>query len=203
MTESKRDMPKFLFNVPNMLSLYRIAVLPILTVFFFIGGEWATWVNIFFFFWACVSDYLDGVIARYTNQSSIFGKFIDHTSDKIMIGGVLFLLVAFGLIHGIWIACALIIFTREILISGLREFLGQYKVDVPISWMGKWKTAVQMFASGFLMAGPVYGPEFIPGAYYIGEFAFLIATIMTVLSGWAYMKAGLDTLQRLEAEKAS
>ena len=195
-------MPKFLYNLPNLLSFYRIAVVPVLTLFFFIGGPVATWINVFLFFWACVSDYLDGVIARKTGQISVFGKFIDHTADKILVGGVLLLLVAFGKLTGIWIVCALIIFTREILIAGLREFLGQYKVDVPISWMGKCKTAVQMFASGFVMAGD-YGDSLIPHTYAIGKFAFLIATVMTVLSGWDYLKAGLETLRKLDAEKAA
>jgi cardiolipin synthase len=199
-------MPK-LYNIPNLLSFYRIAVVPVLTLFFFIEkyfpglGAVATWINVFFFFWACVSDYLDGVIARSTGQSSVFGKFIDHTSDKILIGGVLLLLVAFGRLTGIWIVFALIIFSREILVAGLREFLGQYKVDVPISWLGKWKTAVQMFASGFVMAGD-YGSSLVPHSYGIGLFAFLIATVMTVLSGWDYLKAGLETLHELDAEKA-
>jgi cardiolipin synthase len=193
-------MPKLLFNIPNLLSFYRIAVVPVLFVLFFFDNEFATWINVFFFFWACISDYLDGVIARKTGQSSVFGKFLDHTSDKILIGGVLLLLVAFHRLEGIWIFLALIIFAREIFVAGLREFLGQYKVDVPISWMGKWKTAVQMFASGFLIAGS-YGDALIPHAYAIGKFAFLIATVMTVASGWAYLKAGLETLKKLDAEK--
>lgn len=195
-------MPKILFNIPNLLSLYRIICLPLLTLFFFIGGAMATWINVFLFFWACVSDYLDGVIARKTGQISIFGKFIDHTSDKILIGGVLLLLVAFGRITGIWIVFALIIFVREILVSGLREFLGQYNVAVPVSWMGKLKTAVQMFASGFIMAGD-YGQALIPHAYGIGLLAFFLATVMTVVSGWDYLRAGLDTLKKLETEKTA
>ncbi len=194
-------MPKFVFNIPNLLSFYRIIVVPLLTLFFFIGGPVATWIAVFLFFWACVSDYLDGAIARRTGQSSIFGKFIDHTSDKILIGSVLMLLVAFGQLNGVWILCALIIFIREILVSGLREFLGQYNVAVPVKWMGKWKTAVQMFASGFVMAGN-YGPKLVPHSYAIGKGAFLIATLMTVISGWDYLNAGIKTLRRLETEKA-
>ncbi len=194
-------MPKFLYNIPNLLSFYRILVVPVLTLFFYIGGPVATWINVFLFFLACISDYLDGVIARSTGQISVFGKFIDATSDKILIGGVLLLLVAFHLLTGVWIILALIIFVREILVAGLREFLGQYNVSVPVSWMGKWKTAVQMFASGFVMAGD-YGPALVPHSYAIGLLAFVVATVMTVLSGWDYMKAGIETLKKLDAEKA-
>ena len=194
-------MPKLLYNIPNLLSFYRIAVVPVLTLFFYIGGPVATWINVTLFFFACLSDYLDGVVARSTGQISVFGKFIDATSDKILIGGVLLLLIAFHRLTDIWIIFALIIYIREILVAGLREFLGQYNVSVPVSWMGKWKTAIQMFASGFIMAGD-YGPALVPHSYGIGLFAFVIATIMTVVSGWDYMKAGLETLRKLDAEKA-
>ena len=192
-------MPKLIYNVPNMLSAYRIAVVPVLTLFFYIDGAIATWINVIFFFFACISDFLDGVIARHTGQTSIFGKFLDATSDKILIGGVMMLLVAFDRLTGVWIIPALVIFIREILVAGLREFLGLYNVSVPISMMGKWKTAVQMFASGFIMAGD-YGHALIPHSYGIGLFAFLIAAAMTVISGWAYLKAGIETLQKLDAE---
>jgi cardiolipin synthase len=201
-------MPKVFYNIPNLLSAYRIAVVPVLTLFFYIAaanaGNWmgavATWINVFLFFWACISDFLDGVIARSTGQTSVFGKFLDASSDKILIGGVLMLLVAFHRITDIWIICALIIFIREILVAGLREFLGLYNVSVPISWIGKWKTAVQMFASGFIMAGE-YGPALVPHSYGIGLFALLIATVMTVVSGWDYLKAGIDTLRKIDAEQ--
>lgn len=195
-------MSKLLHNVPNMLSAYRIAVVPVLMLFFFIGGPVATWINVVIFFFACISDYLDGEIARSTGQTSIFGKFLDHTSDKIMIGGVMLLLIAFDRLTGVWIIPALIIFSREILVSGLREFLGQYNISVPISRMGKLKTLTQMFASGFLIAGE-YGEALIPYAFEIGKASFLLATYMTAASGWAYLKAGLETLKKLDAEKKS
>lgn len=193
-------MPKGIFSLPNLLSMYRIAVIPVLLFFFYIGGETATWINCFLFFWACITDFADGMVARYTNQTTTFGKFIDHASDKILIGGVLLLLIAFDLLTGLWLIPALIIFLREILVSGLREFLGQYNVAVPVSWMGKWKTAVQMVASGFLMSGE-YGEKLVPHAHLIGLTALVLATVMTVLSGWDYLKAGFATLQKIEAEK--
>lgn len=190
-----------MYSIPNLLSAYRIAAVPVLTLFFFIGGPVATWINVVIFFFACVSDYLDGEIARSTGQTSIFGKFMDHTSDKILIGGVLLLLIAFDRLTGLWIIPALIIFLREIIVSGLREFLGQYNISVPISLMGKLKTLAQMFASGFLMAGE-YGPSLVPYSYEIGKVAFLIATIITAVSGWDYVRAGINTVRKLDADKA-
>jgi len=185
-------------HLPNLLSAYRIAVVPVITLFFFIDSAVTTWINVFIFATACITDYLDGAIARHTGQTSVFGKFLDATSDKILIGGVLMLLVAFDRLTGIWMVMALVIFLREILVSGLREFLGQYNVSVPISMMGKVKTVVQMVASGFLLAGD-YGDALIPHAYTIGLVIFLGATCMTVASGWAYLKAGLETLKKLES----
>jgi cardiolipin synthase len=196
---------KSIANIPNLLSFYRIAVVPVIAFFFFVadaGVAWmspmtAIWINITLFFFACWSDYFDGVIARRTGQSTVFGQFIDHASDKIMIGGIMLLLIAFGRLTEYWIIPALIIYIREILVAGLREFLGQYNIAVPVSWMGKWKTAVQMFSSGFLIAGD-YGDALIPHAHDIGLWSFLAAMVMTVVSGWDYLRAGLSTLRKLE-----
>lgn len=192
-------MSKTLFNIPNILSAYRIAVIPVLTLLFYIGGAAATWMNVVIFALACISDLLDGIIARHTGQTTIFGKFLDSTSDKILIGGTLMLLVAFGRIDGIWIIPALIIYLREILVAGLREFLGLYNVSVEISMLGKWKAAIQMIACGFLIAGD-YGDVLVPHTMAIGLFIFLIATVVTVLSGWQYITAGIDTIRKLDAE---
>lgn len=194
-------MSRLLYNIPNLLSAYRIAAVPALALFFYIGGPVATWINVTIFFFACISDYLDGEIARSTGQTSIFGKFLDSTSDKILIGGVLMLLVAFDRLTGVWIIPALIIFIRELTVAGLREFLGQYNVSVPVSRLGKWKAAAQMFAMGFLIAGE-YGPALVPHSFAIGLTAFLIATAITVISGWDYIKAGLETIRKLDSDSA-
>lgn len=190
-------MSKLMYNTPNLLSAFRIAAIPLLTVFFYIGGPVATWINVVIFFLACVSDYLDGEIARSTGQTTVFGKFLDSSADKILIGGALMLLVAFDRLTGIWIVPALIIFIRELVVAGLREFLGLYNISVPISRLGKWKAAAQMFAMGFLMAGP-YGASLIPHSFEIGQGAFVLATIITVVSGWDYLKAGLETIHKLD-----
>jgi cardiolipin synthase len=190
-------MAKVMYNVPNLLSAYRIAVVPLVAVCFYIGGWAATWIATWLFFLGCWSDYFDGVLARRWKQTSAIGKFLDSSADKIMVGGVLLLLVAFQRLDGIWIALALVVFVREILIAGLREFMAFQNVDVPISWIGKWKAAVQMIASGFLIAGP-YGDAAVSHSMAIGKFLFLIATVMTVVSGWDYMKKGWETMQTME-----
>jgi len=186
-----------MYNVPNLLSAYRIAVVPVITVCFYIGNAGAIWTAIVLFFFACWSDYFDGVIARSTGQTSMIGKFLDSSADKILVGGVMLLLVGFHRLTGVWIALALIIFVREILIAGLREFMAFQNVDVPISWIGKWKAAVQMLASGFLIAGD-FGESAVPHSMDIGLFLFLIATVMTVVSGWDYLKAGIRTMEAID-----
>ena len=192
-------MNKLKRNIPNLLSAYRIVSVPVLLTLFFIGTETAIWANTVIFFIACWTDYFDGVIARRNNYSTVFGQFLDATSDKILIGSVLLMLIAFERLTGYWIIPALIIFIRELLVSGLREFLGQYKISVPVSWAGKCKTAVQMLASGFLIAGE-YGYKLVPYSIEIGLGIFIIATILTVISGYSYLKIGLRTISIIDEE---
>jgi len=186
-------------HIPNILSAYRIVAVPFMLMFFYVGTEPAIWANTVIFFIACWSDYFDGIIARKSGYTSMFGKFLDSSSDKILIGSVLMMLVAFGRLTGYWLIPALIIFIREILIAGLREFLGQHNISVSISWAGKCKAAVQMLASGFLIAGD-YGYKLVPYSMEIGLGLFLIATVMTITSGYSYVKAGLDTIKILDAQ---
>lgn len=190
-------MSKVMYNVPNLLSAFRIVLVPVVALCFYIGGYWATWIATWLFFLGCWSDYFDGVIARRWHQTSTIGKFLDSSADKIMVGGVMLLLVGFQRLTGIWIMAALIIFVREILIAGLREFLAMRQIDVPISQIGKWKAAVQMLASGFLIAGP-YGENAVPHAMAFGKLIFFIATVMTVVSGWDYLKKGYETMKSIE-----
>lgn len=191
-------MSKVMYNTPNLLSAFRIVIVPVIALCFYLGGWLATWIATWLFAAGCISDWLDGVIARRTGQISAIGKFLDSSADKIMVGGVMLLLVGFGRLEGIWIMAALVIFVREILIAGLREFMALQNVDVPISWMGKWKAAVQMAASGFLIAGP-YGGALVPHSLLVGHILFFIATVMTVISGWDYLKKGFETMKGMEA----
>jgi cardiolipin synthase len=194
-------MAKVMYNVPNLLSAYRIALVPVVTVCFYIGGYWATWIATWLFFIGCWTDFLDGLVARRYGQTSMLGKFLDSSADKIMVGGVMLLLVGFQRLTGVWILAALIIFVREILISGLREFLALQGVDVPVSWIGKWKAVMQMIASGFLMAGE-YGESWIPHSMLYGRVMFLVATVMTVWSGWDYVVKGYQTMTKMEDGRA-
>lgn len=194
-------MPKrsVLWSVPNMLCYFRLAVIPVMILMFYCDGPVAAWINIILFALAGLTDFLDGRIARATNQTSILGKFLDASTDKMLVGVALMLLVAFGRLDGIWIIPAIIIYLREILISGVREFMGMYNVDVPISKMGKWKLTIQMLSMGFLIGG-VYGEIVVPYAYAIGKILFLAATVITVVSGWDYVKKAWQVIKKMDEE---
>jgi cardiolipin synthase len=193
-------MARKVFNIPNMLCLYRVAVIPVMAWLFTIDTASAAWTNVFLFTLAGLTDFLDGIIARALNQTTLLGKFLDSSTDKMLIGVTLFMLVAFDRIDGFWTVMAVIIFLREIFISGVREFMALYNVSIGVSQLAKWKTTIQMLAIGFLIAGP-YGEMLIPYAPEIGRGIFLIATVITVMSGWDYARQAWKNIQRIESEK--
>lgn len=199
-------IPKGAFNIPNMLCLFRVAYLPVMVLLFYLDYEWReeqvswpAWTNVILYTLAGLSDFLDGKIARALKQETLLGKFLDSSSDKMVVGVSLICLVAFQKLTGLWIIPAIIIYLREILISGMREFLALYNVSPKVTWVAKWKTTIQMLFIGFLIAGP-YGPDLVPYAQEIGKAGFLVAMALTLWSGWQYMREGWVTIVRLEAE---
>ena len=192
--------PSIAYNIPNLLCYYRIAIIPVMFVLFYFDGAVTAWINVFLFMLAGLSDFLDGKIARATGQTTLLGKFLDSSTDKMLIGAMLMMLVAFDRLDGLWMIPAIIIFLREILIAGVREFMALYNVIVPISKMGKWKMTIQMFFIGFLIAGE-YGEMLIPYAYEIGKGGFLIATAITITSGYEYMRQAWTTIQEIDSKE--
>lgn len=199
-------LPTGIFSIPNMLCYFRIVYIPVMVVLFYLdyiwqakGISWPAWTNVALYTLAGLSDFLDGRIARATNQSSIFGKFLDASTDKLLVGVSLLCLVAFHKLEDLWLIPAILIYMREILISGVREFMALYNVNIAISWMGKWKLTLQMLFIGFLIAGD-YGPDLVPYAVEIGRYGFLLATFLTLWSGGEYLREAWKTMQRLEAE---
>lgn len=200
------QFPKGVFSVPNLLCYFRVAYLPVMIILFHLdyiwraeGVAWPAWTNVVLYTLAGLSDFLDGKIARWLKQETLLGKFLDSSTDKMLVGASLMCLVAYQQLTGIWMVMAVIIFLREILIAGVREFMALYNVVVAISWMGKWKLTLQMLFIGFLIAGD-YGDALVPHAVIIGKAGFTVAFILTVWSGWEYMREGWKTIQRLETE---
>jgi cardiolipin synthase len=193
---------KQLYTIPNLLCFFRLGVIPVMVALFYIDTAVAAWTNVVLYALAGASDFFDGRIARATNTETLLGKFLDSSTDKMVVGVSLMLLLAFDRLDGIWIIPAIVIYLREILISGVREFMGLYNVIVPVSRLAKWKLTLQMFFIGFLIAGP-YGDMVIPHAFLIGKLGLCLAAVITVLSGWDYTRAALKTILRIETEGPS
>ncbi|HJO88101.1 MAG: CDP-diacylglycerol--glycerol-3-phosphate 3-phosphatidyltransferase [Alphaproteobacteria bacterium] len=188
-------------TLPNLLTLSRIAVIPILVWLFFLDGAVPRWIALGFFTLAGITDFFDGYLARVRGQYSALGKFLDPVADKILIAAVILMLVAFDRISGLTVLPAVIILIREILVSGLREFLANLHVGVPVSRLAKWKTTIQMFALGFLIVGDA-SPDWIP-AVLIGDIGVWLAAGLTLITGYDYMQAGLRRMLAEEGEHRS
>ncbi|WP_259780930.1 CDP-diacylglycerol--glycerol-3-phosphate 3-phosphatidyltransferase [Aestuariispira ectoiniformans] len=178
-----------LTSLPNLLTLMRILVIPPIIALFFWDGSTVRWVMFGLYVLACVTDYFDGVAARSMNQISKLGRFLDPIADKLLVASIILMLVASGQVSGVDILACLIILLREITVSGLREFLAELQVGMPVSKLAKWKTTIQMLALGFLIVGPANtGP--VP-ADIIGLVLLWIAAVLTVVTGFDYLRAGL------------
>jgi cardiolipin synthase (CMP-forming) len=179
-----------MLNFANILTMSRIAAIPAIVGLLLVQGLVWHWIALALFILACVTDWFDGYVARRLDQVSPLGRFLDPIADKLVVAAVLLVLVAIDHIDGWSVLAALVILCREILVSGLREFLAELRVGVPVSMLAKWKTTVQMVALGFLI---VAKPESeVPiNAMLIGEILLWIAAVMTVVTGYDYMTIGL------------
>jgi CDP-diacylglycerol--glycerol-3-phosphate 3-phosphatidyltransferase len=180
-------------QLPNILTVGRLVLLPLLVILMMIPHAWAAWMALIIYIVSAITDWLDGYIARRMSLQSSFGTFLDPIADKIFILTVLITLVANGTLHGFWITPVILILAREFLIAGLREFLGPKNIQVPVSYLGKWKTAIQMIALGFLVIGE-FGNQILPYTIEIGLIGLLVATALTIVTGWNYLKTGIQHL---------
>jgi len=178
-----------MLNLPNSLTMSRILAIPLFVGMFFIEGEPARWIALAIFVAAAATDFLDGYLARRNAQATDFGRFLDPIADKLLVATALLMLAGFGRIGGFALIAATIILLREIVVSGLREYLGGLKIVVPVSPLAKAKTTVQMTALGFLIVGDV-GPVALPTVL-IGEILLWLAALLTVVTAYGYLRAGL------------
>jgi cardiolipin synthase (CMP-forming) len=183
-----------LTSLPNLLTLSRILVIPVVIGTFYVHGDYARWFACALFSVAGVTDWLDGHMARRWQQQSEIGRFLDPIADKLLVSATLFMLTTFGRLSAAAVSPALVILCREILVSGLREYLAGLRVGMPVSRLAKWKTTIQMVAIGFLIVGDA-GPKLIPVAG-IGETLLWIAAILTLVTGYDYLQAGLPHIAR-------
>jgi CDP-diacylglycerol--glycerol-3-phosphate 3-phosphatidyltransferase len=148
------------------------------------------WTALCIFVLAGITDFFDGYLARAWSQQSSLGRMLDPIADKLLVAAVLLMLVADHTITSFSISAAIVILCREILVSGLREYLAELKVSVPVSKVAKWKTTLQLVALGFLIAGHAADP-IVPGVTQAGLVLLWIAALLTLYTGWDYMKAGI------------
>ena len=181
-----------LSSLPNLLTLSRILAVPILVALMWTTGAYE-WLAAFIVFCiAGLTDYLDGYLARAQGTVSKIGVFLDPIADKIMVAAVIVMLVDSGIVHGLAVVAALIILLREIIVSGVREYLATLQVSLPVSALAKWKTAFQMIALGALvLAGSA--DHFLPQlpVLRIGLASLWIAAALTLITGYDYLRVGL------------
>ena len=181
-------------SLPNLLTVSRIATIPVIVATFYIDGNTARWVACVLFVAAAITDFFDGYVARRRNIVSSLGRFLDPIADKLLVAAVLLMLVAFDRVSGFSVLPALVILLREILVSGLREFLAELKVGMPVSPLAKWKTGIQMTALPVLLVGDAAAPPWIP-AQTLGEICLWAAAALTLITGWDYLRAGLKHMK--------
>jgi len=177
--------------LPNILTYTRLIATPVIVGLFFLPDPLGSWLAFGIYTYACVTDFLDGYLARAWHMQSALGRFLDPIADKMLVAGVIFALLAADRISMFEVIPAGIILAREILVSGLREFLAELRVGMPVSHLAKWKTGIQMLALGFLLVGP-NGPDFWGVATLtIGVVGLWLAAGLTLLTGYDYLSAGL------------
>ena len=181
-------------DLPNLLTLSRIAAIPLLVVLMALRGPATDLAACVVFAVAGITDFLDGRIARDRRQTSNFGRMLDPIADKLLVGASLMMLVGTGRLSSWALYPAIVIMLREILVSGLREYLASVRVGLPVTRLAKWKTGVQMAAIGTLIAGDATAAliwmPWLPASL-IGEVSLWVAALLTLLTGWDYVVAGL------------
>ena len=189
-----------MYNLPNLLTLSRIAVIPLIFISVYFPWSWYAYFAAILFIVASITDYFDGYLARLYNQTSAFGRLLDPIADKLLVGSALVVILAKSdtmVSLKITYIPIFVILCREILVSGLREFLREVNVGMPVTRLAKWKTGFQMTAlSMMLLRGFWYWGQ-------IGEFLLWIAGILTFITGYQYFQKSLDYVKEAEAARKS
>ncbi|WP_181706822.1 CDP-diacylglycerol--glycerol-3-phosphate 3-phosphatidyltransferase [Chthonobacter rhizosphaerae] len=180
-------------SLPNILTYLRILAVPLVAASFYVEGDAGRWLAVTLFLGASITDYFDGYLARAWKQQSALGRMLDPIADKLLVSVSLLVLTGDGTIGGWSLWAAVIILMREIFVSGLREFLAELKVSVPVTRLAKWKTTIQLVAIGFLLAGPA-GDKLLPGINDTGLVLLWTAALVTLYTGYDYFRAGVGYL---------
>lgn len=180
-------------SLPNILTYSRILAVPLVVGCFYVPGDTFRLIALGLFIVAAVTDFFDGYLARAWHQQSAIGRMLDPIADKLLVAACLMMMAADGTIRDWSMLAALTILMREILVSGLREFLAELRVSVPVSNLAKWKTTLQLIAIGVLLGAPAVEP-LLPGVTDIGIALLWVAAILTLYTGYDYCRAGVRHL---------
>ena len=182
-------------KIPNYLTIGRIIIVPIFVISFYLPGFYGDVIPFSLFIVASFTDFLDGLLARMFKEESKLGELLDPIADKIIVAAALILLVMNGTIKNYEVIAAIIILTREILISGLREFLAIGRIKLPVSTLAKYKTFLQMFSISILLTGET-GNKIINfqdyNAQTIGIILLWLSAFLTLYTGYEYLRKGID-----------
>ena len=183
------------FKIPNILTIGRIIIVPFFVVSFFLPGFYGEIIPFLLFLLASFTDFLDGLLARLYKEESKLGELLDPIADKIIVSAALILLVMNGTIQNYEVIAAIIILTREILISGLREFLADIRIKMPVSSLAKVKTFIQMFSIAILLTGKT-GNTILNfedyNAQTVGIILLWLSAFLTLYTGYDYVRKGID-----------
>lgn len=181
-------------NLPNILTFARIAAIPVIIALMFAASPPLIVAAFILFTLAALTDFLDGWLARKLNVVSAIGRFLDPIADKLLIACILVAFCANGNLPGLWSVTAMVVLFREVMISGLREFLGPYKIVIHVTTLAKWKTTIQLIACGLLIIAPLLPPLWMQ----IGHAAMAIAAFITLITGWDYLRQGLQKMKGIK-----
>jgi cardiolipin synthase len=180
-----------LTTLPMTLTLSRIIAIPVVVALFYVHGDWIRYIACAIYTAAAVTDYFDGYFARAWQQQTKLGRIFDPIADKLLVAATILMLVAVGRIGGLDVLPALVILCREVLVSGLREFLAEInKHNLPVSRLAKWKTGIQMTALGFLIVGDAAPTLWFP-VMLVGQVGLWVAALLTLITGYDYLAEGL------------
>ncbi len=185
-----------MYNLPNILTISRIVVIPVIFLSIYIHSiAWSVLTAVLFII-AAITDYLDGYLARSRNETSAFGRLLDPIADKLLVVSALMIIVANGMVHKISYIPVVVILCREVLVSGLREFLAEVNVGMPVTRLAKWKTAFQMTALSLILLGQTSGVF-----AWSGEVLLWVAGVLTFVTGYQYFDRGLAYVKGMEGKK--
>ncbi len=190
--DSSSPAPIPLLTLPNLLTLARVFLVLPIALLLLPAADWARWCAFAVMVLASLTDWADGYLARARQQVSPLGRFLDPIADKLLVAAVLVVLVAIGDVGGWEVVAVIAIMAREILISGLREYMSEHGVTVHVTKLAKWKTTVQLLAVAALILVPVFGSGF---GWFASALLWLAAGL-TLVTGWDYLKGGLEHMRR-------